>query len=43
MLDAAGAPDRARRMALLLTVETLVNSPLALMQPAARQALESVD
>lgn len=42
LLDAAGARDPAQRMALLLTVETIANSPLALMQPAARQALESV-
>ena len=40
MLDSIGAPDPAERMALLLTMETLADPPLALLQPDARRMLE---
>jgi asparagine synthase (glutamine-hydrolysing) len=40
MLDAAGASDSAERMALLLTVESLADSPLSLMEGDARASLE---
>ncbi len=42
MLDAASVRDPGERMALLLTVETLAEPPVALLQPEARRALESV-
>ena len=39
MADAAGADDPAMRMALLLTVETLKDPPIAMLQPEARARL----
>lgn len=38
---AAGSPDTAMRMALLLTVETLHDPPTALLQAGVRQRLEA--
>jgi asparagine synthase (glutamine-hydrolysing) len=42
MSSALGQSDPAVRMALLLTVETLRDSPLAMLMPDARRRLESV-
>jgi asparagine synthase (glutamine-hydrolysing) len=41
MLAAASRREAGERMALLLTLETRANSPLALLMPQARYALES--
>ena len=41
VLDAVGAADAGDRMALLLTMQTLADSPFALLQPQARAHLES--
>jgi asparagine synthase (glutamine-hydrolysing) len=41
MLDAASANDAGERLALLLTIETLADSPYSLMWPDARRSLEA--
>ena len=41
LVSAAGHPDPALRMALLLTVETLRDPPTALFEPGARRRLEA--
>jgi asparagine synthase (glutamine-hydrolysing) len=41
LLDAAGQPDAAERMALLLTLETLTDPPLSMLHADARESLAS--
>lgn len=41
MLDATGNADAGERMALLLTLETLADSPMAMMHADARESLAS--
>jgi asparagine synthase (glutamine-hydrolysing) len=43
MAEAAGAPEPALRMALLLTVETLSDPPTAFLEDDARERLAAVD